>query len=167
MKALTIWQPWASLIHTGAKPFEFRGWQPPRSLIGRRVVNHAAARPLNMNDVLRLIRHLESSHPDIVASTCLRPEIALPLLRDVRDHHVGLPIGKGLGSFVLGEPRNGIEIAEEFGLAHVNDSDRDRHANFGWPVTDYEPFDQPIPCPGRQGLWNWPEPADLMPELFQ
>jgi len=24
MKALTIWQPWASLIMIGAKPFEFR-----------------------------------------------------------------------------------------------------------------------------------------------
>ena len=24
MKALTIWQPWASLIMVGAKPYEFR-----------------------------------------------------------------------------------------------------------------------------------------------
>jgi len=26
MKALTIWQPWASLIMAGYKPYEFRGW---------------------------------------------------------------------------------------------------------------------------------------------
>ena len=26
MKALTIWQPWATLIMLGAKPFEFRRW---------------------------------------------------------------------------------------------------------------------------------------------
>lgn len=26
MKALTVWQPWASLIIMGAKPYEFRKW---------------------------------------------------------------------------------------------------------------------------------------------
>lgn len=38
MKALTIWQPWASLIISGAKPYEFRGWRIPESLIGQRIV---------------------------------------------------------------------------------------------------------------------------------
>ena len=47
MKALTIWQPWASLIIAGAKPFEFRGWRPPASLIGQRIVIHAAARKID------------------------------------------------------------------------------------------------------------------------
>ena len=29
MRALTIWQPWASLIIIGAKPFEWRRWRAP------------------------------------------------------------------------------------------------------------------------------------------
>lgn len=165
MKALTIWQPWASLIHIGAKPFEFRGWYPPRKVIGERIVNHAAARPLNMNDVLRLIRHLESAHADIVAQTCLRPDLALPFLRDVRDHHIAVSTGAGLGSFVLGEPRNGIDIAEEFGLTRVNDSDRDRHANWGWPIVEYEAFEDPVKMNGRQGLWNWPDAQSVIEEF--
>jgi hypothetical protein len=37
MKAITVWQPWASLIAIGAKPYEFRGWQPPRAIIGQRI----------------------------------------------------------------------------------------------------------------------------------
>src|SRR5690348_14114849 len=42
-KALTIWQPWASLIMMGAKPYEFRRWNfadKPHlaGLIGSRVV---------------------------------------------------------------------------------------------------------------------------------
>ena len=162
MKALTIYQPWAWLIHIGAKPFEFRGWHPPRSAIGHRVVNHASARALNMNDVLRLIRHLESSAMDIVAQTCLKPKIALPFLRAVRDGSETPPLGVGLGSFVLGEPRNGISIAQEFGLSKVNDSERDRHANWGWPIEAYERFDEPMEMRGRQGLWNWPEPAEVV-----
>lgn len=165
MKALTIWQPWASLIHIGAKPFEFRSWAPHRSSIGLRVVNHAAARPLNMNDVLRLLRHLESRHEDIVAATCLKPEIAIPFLKDLVSGNAPCPVGAGLGSFVLGEAKNGVEIAQSFGLSKVNDSDRDRHANYGWPIIDYEAFDEPIQIGGRQGLWNWPSPEDLLNEM--
>jgi hypothetical protein len=34
MKALTIWQPWATLIMIGAKPHEFRGqWIWPEDRI--------------------------------------------------------------------------------------------------------------------------------------
>lgn len=160
MRVITLWQPWATLVHIGAKPFEFRSWRPPERLVGTRIVNHAAARPLNMNDVTRLIRHLESDHRDIVTATCLHPEIALPYLRSLRDGTGAAPLGVGLGSFELGEPRNGVDIARDFGLTKVNDSERDFHANWGWPVLDYEAFDEPIEARGRQGLWTWPEPAD-------
>lgn len=162
MKALTLWQPWASLIHIGAKPYEFRGWLPPASTIGRRVVNHASSRAMNMNDVLRLIRQLESCSRDLITATCLKPEIALPFLRDLRDGRQFAPAGVGLGSFILGEPRDGYEIAKEFGLTFVNDSERDFHANWGWPVLQYEAFADPIAVRGRQGLWNWPEPGEFL-----
>lgn len=162
MKALTLWQPWASLIHIGAKPFEFRGWYPPRSAIGERLVNHAGSRPMKMTEILDLIGQLESGNRDIVTSTCLRPAIALPFLRELRDGTASAPAGEGLGSFILGVPRNGIDIAEEFGLTRVNDSERDFHANWGWPVLDYEPWPEPIPMRGAQGLWRWPEPEDVL-----
>lgn len=42
MKAISLWQPWASLIACGAKPFETRHWAPPRELIGQRIAIHAA-----------------------------------------------------------------------------------------------------------------------------
>ena len=44
MKALTLWQPWASLIADGHKPFETRHWPPPPSLIGRQMAIHAGKR---------------------------------------------------------------------------------------------------------------------------
>jgi hypothetical protein len=43
--ALTVWQPWASLIIKDFKPYEFRGWPAPRSLVGRRLAIHTGARP--------------------------------------------------------------------------------------------------------------------------
>lgn len=42
MKAISLWQPWASLIACGAKPYETRSWSPPRELIGQRIAIHAA-----------------------------------------------------------------------------------------------------------------------------
>lgn len=42
MKAISLWQPWASLIACGDKPFETRHWAPPRDLVGQRIAIHAA-----------------------------------------------------------------------------------------------------------------------------
>jgi hypothetical protein len=42
MKAISLWQPWASLVVHGVKKIETRDWQPPRSLIGKRIAIHAA-----------------------------------------------------------------------------------------------------------------------------
>ena len=42
MKAISLWQPWASLIACGAKPYETRHWAPPRDLIGQTIAIHAA-----------------------------------------------------------------------------------------------------------------------------
>lgn len=44
MPALTLWQPWASLIAEGVKVIETRSWAAPTSLIGERIAIHAAAK---------------------------------------------------------------------------------------------------------------------------
>ena len=41
MKAITLHQPWASLIADGRKTIETRSWAPPRTLIGERIAIHA------------------------------------------------------------------------------------------------------------------------------
>lgn len=42
MKAISLWQPWASLIACRAKVFETRSWAPPLQLIGGPIAIHAA-----------------------------------------------------------------------------------------------------------------------------
>lgn len=44
MKALTLWQPWASLVAEGIKTIETRSWRAPAALIGERIAIHAAAK---------------------------------------------------------------------------------------------------------------------------
>ncbi|MDR3408439.1 MAG: ASCH domain-containing protein [Methylovirgula sp.] len=164
MKALTIWQPWASLIIAGAKPYEFRGWRAPRSIIGQRIVIHAAARKMNLLETLDLFRVLtmrdrSDDHRVDAAETCLVPEKALPILGMAIGGE--LPMACGLGTAIVGEPRPGPEIAEEFSVPRANDSDRDEHANWGWPMLDIEVWDASVPMRGAQGFWHWPTPEEL------
>lgn len=166
VRVLTVFQPWASLIIVGAKPYEFRSKRPPRTILNQRIVIHAAARKIVPSEVHALIRAIENrpANPQDCAQTCLHQAAALPVLWQavLPAGAVGsLPIGCGLGTAICGEGRNGYDIAEEFGAEHVNDSDRDDHANYGWPMSDIEVWPEPIPARGSQGIWFWPTPTGL------
>jgi len=179
MKALTIYQPWASLIMCGAKPYEFRGWSPRQrggayaALIGQRIAIHASQRKIDRREV-RVIKAALEAGGEAAGIQCVHADKAMPVLEraltewvkteygmiDLKAHG-DLPWSCVLGTAILGEPRNGYDIAEEFGLRHVNDSDRDEHANFGWPMIDVEVWNEPVPMRGLQGFWNMPTPESV------
>lgn len=153
--ALTIWQPWASLIIAGAKPYEFRGWAAPRALHGRRIGIHAGARKPVVAE-LRALR-LQLRGPN---NSGLIAAIALPLLERWTQDPASLPRSSMLGTAVLGAPVKAYEIPEYAG-AFVNDSDRDDQANFAWPLTEIERFEPVVPARGAQGFWPWTMPDDV------
>lgn len=157
MKVLTIWQPWCSLIAVGAKPYEFRKGLPPKGYIGNRIAIHAAARPVDPKEVEQLIEVLRSSEAWL---TCLHKDVALPLLERVLREPGCIPLRSILCTAVLGQPRLGPDIAEEFGGVEVvtgllNDSDRDEHANYGWPLTSIQLVMPPVEHRGQQGWSEW------------
>ena len=57
--ALTVWQPWASLIVLSLKPYEFRGWAAPKSFVGRRNAIHAARPAWHAEEVKVITRDPE------------------------------------------------------------------------------------------------------------
>lgn len=171
MKALTIWQPWASLIIAGAKPFEFRDWPAPRWIIGQRIVIHAGARAMRRSEVEDLQQRL--ADPDAAWTTGLHGEKARQILQwawlqagpqakqrgffDSAGHaYTPLPLSAGLGTAIVGAPVDGWDACETFGHK-VNDSDRDGQANFAWPMLEIERWPEAQVCRGAQGFWNWPE----------
>ena len=82
MRALTIYQPWATLIMIGAKPYEFRRWDYRTrawALEGSRIVIHASARPIRSAEIEDIIGRMN----DRISS--LHAEIALPLLQKALD----------------------------------------------------------------------------------
>lgn len=164
MKAFTIWQPWASLIMIGAKPYEFRSWKPPAWLVGQRMAIHAGARPVRVREVKALIDALNGRTSE---QPCLRKDIALPMLERVlaalskspdtlwgTDEALTLPISHILGTVRVGEPKRGDLCALEFGEDAGNDSDRAGTFNWGWPMLDIQHFEPPRHAKGAQGLWD-------------
>ncbi|RAI39092.1 hypothetical protein [Rhodoplanes roseus] len=170
MKALTVWQPWASLIAILAKPYEFRGRRPPPALIGQRIAIHAGARKPRPAEVKDLIDRLETGGG---TPPCLVADIALPFLRRVYEGLTApapdslfgegspapfaLPLSAIVCTAVLGEPKAGDACGREFGWS--NDSDRDGTFNWGWPMQDVRPLVPAPPARGAQGFWNWQETA--------
>jgi hypothetical protein len=164
MMALTIWQPWASLIMMGAKPYEFRKWDftdrsVNRALVGKRIVIHAGARRVKPSEVEDLLGRLDDG------SSSVKANIARPLLERLRDAYKCrgvVELAAGLGTAVLGKPR------DVNALFKLPDSDRIHHHMFAWPLTDIKRWPEPIPSRGFQQFWHWPHeiPSDTPLDLL-
>lgn len=143
--AITIWQPWASLIAIGAKPYEFRRWPAPQHFIGQRIAIHAGARKMRreeIQDLLLRVEEPESGH-------ALVAHLAKPLL-DVAITSPGrLELSHVVCTAILGEPR--------LATALYPDSDRVDHHIWAWPLTGIERLAPPTPAKGAQGFWKWNE----------
>jgi hypothetical protein len=153
-KALTIWQPWASLIMMGAKPYEFRRWNfadKPHlaGLIGSRIVIHAGARAPRLSELTDILDRISDGESALDAA------IVLPFIGRLRSELASTktcasaPLAYALGTAVLGEPKNVLAL-----FANA-DSDRLDEHMYGWPLSAIEPFPEPIPAAGAQGFWNW------------
>lgn len=168
MKALTVLQPWASLIVVGAKPYEFRGWRPNAKFIGQRIVMHAAKRELVQTEVQRLFYLMRdgsagADNAGTAIETCLDANKAVMVLhRALAGAQEPLHTQAGVGTAIIGAPRLAQEIAEELGVPRVNDSDRDQHALWAWPMLEPELWLAPVPARGVQGFWTWPDPEQLL-----
>jgi len=150
--AITIWQPWATLIAEGAKVFEFRSWPAPARLHGRRIAIHAGARPVRGGELRELVEKLRSP---AAAETGLRVGPALQVLNKVMSGEANLPLSSVLCLATLGKPIRNAELAAQLGISWSNDSDRMEHSNWGWPLSDIERLAPFVPARGAQGWWEW------------
>lgn len=150
--AITVYQPWATLIAEGAKPHEFRGWAPAGRMIGRRIAIHAGARPVRKEEVRKLLAQLQSRD---WRETGVDREIAVPLLERVLNAPKILPLSSVLCTAVLGKPIRNKELAAAMGIPWLNDSDRHEHSNWGWPLSQIEVLEPFVPAKGAQGWWEW------------
>lgn len=143
MKALTLWQPWASLVACGAKRFETRRWSTDYR--GPLAI-HAAARPVEM-------WRMGAAWLALVGQT-LNPKASWVEARNELRH---LPYGKIVATCILDAVAS-TDLIEIPALGTLEREFGDWSAGrFTWRLKDVQPVDPPIPWRGRQRLWNLPD----------
>jgi activating signal cointegrator 1 len=135
--ALTIYQPWASLIAYGFKEFETRGWPAPQKYVGQLIAIHAAKQWTNQEQ--RWLKVYKQKFPEIgdlpvprgciIAMCRLIEVVPADLLRDTVN-----PRERSMGGY------------EEAG-------------RYGWRLAVVKRAEPPIPAQGKQGIWLWTKDA--------
>lgn len=151
MIALTVWQPWASLIAYGWKPYEFRQWRAPQAHVGKRIAIHAGVRKPERDKIAELAAKLVSSD---CADTGVSPD-AFEALNSWANNLKLLPRGFIVATATLGTPIRNEELAAAMGVEWVRDSDREKHTNWGWPMNAVRRCEPPVQATGKQGIWTW------------
>ena len=163
--ALTLWQPWATLAALRLKPLEFRSWAAPERLWDQRIAIHASARKPSVTEMRGLLAKLHSARWQ---ETGLVRDGAIELLERALRGLADLPVASVVAIATLGRPirneelfaRLGTDASDGFGNGSINDSDRNQHSNWGWPLSDIEALDPIVPAAGARGFWSWTGPAE-------
>lgn len=155
MKAISLWQPWASLMASGAKRIETRDWAPRGLRAGQLVAIHAAkqwtgeqqatcaAEPFARALAEARERGLWSSAPPLGGVVAIaRFHGAYPT-----DDHAP-------GGFDYSQMSN-----EEYAFGNYTPG------RYGWLFTEVRPVAL-IPARGQQGLFEWEAPREIA-SLYQ
>ncbi len=163
--ALTIYQPWATLIIEGWKPFEFRSWAPPVWLVDHKLAIHAGRRPVKREEIAGLLFKLNRGGDAAKKTGLIHHDKVVPFLERLMTAPKSLPMSAILGICDVGRPLRDKDMAEAIGLPVetllVNDSDRDQHSNLGWPLKVVARCRPLMPVAGKQGLWLWKKPQSV------
>lgn len=156
MKALSLWQPWASAIALGAKRIETRSWKtnyqgPLLIHAGKSQNGHELWCDLVQPIVMKLVG--QNDCPGwmflpfgALVATC----DLLGCVRITNDWHEGATINRhGSGEIIL--------TAQELALGNYYPG------RVGWILANVRALPKPIPYRGRQGLFNVPDELIKVP----
>jgi hypothetical protein len=145
MKAITIWQPWATLIAIGAKRFETRGWptkyRGPLAIHAGKQIDKEACEQEPIKSVLAEHGYTVDNLPTgaVVAIAVLNE--CFSVKRDI------------LGGMVLLESdKRSTHFSTRDNEYHYGDYSSGRYA---WELTEVQQLSKQIPAKGQQGFWNW------------
>lgn len=130
MKALSLREPWATLLLLGRKRIETRSW---RTSYRGPLLLHASAAKINKNDphiqeLLALVPGAPMQYGHIVCRCTLAGCAPMdgPFLQEMERH----PLERLCGEYAPGR--------------------------FAWLLEDVEPLERPVPAKGMLGLWAPP-----------
>ena len=138
MKAITLWQPWATLIAIGAKKVETRSW--PTRYRGE-IAIHAAKRKPRPLEVAYILEECGLSCKfdglDVLEDYPLGAIVATARLVDCK---------------LMDDPLIARQTPDELACGNWE------QGRFAWCLEDIQPC-EPYPIRGFQGLWDLPSDA--------
>lgn len=170
LRCISLWQPWASLLVGGKKRCETRSFAVPPGWL----LIHAAQKwDRRLMTMARYTPAFKSALSELGLTAWHRgPSRSLAKL-------VGMPLGAIVGAVRVGEcfPAERVCADTEFGF---EDRKGERWlrvtpgemafgdytgGRFAWLCDAAVTFGQPVPCKGRQCVWQ--VPADVLPADFR
>lgn len=151
MKAISLWQPWATLVAIGAKAIETRGWQTPYR--GPLAI-HAAVRWTPQQTALCRTEPFVSVLRAAGYDADPRPNTTISQHSIMLGHIVAIATLAGI------VPTENISFAPLPLLPEQNRHPHEKEfgdyspGRFGWFLKDVRPLRVPMPYRGRQGLFN-------------
>jgi len=148
MKALTLWQPWATLVAMEVKKIETRCWTTKYR--GPIAIHSAASFPVSYLGTSAQTSIFRDELADVFS---VRRDRDDRMGKHVSDILKGLPLGKVLCIVKL----LSIEVTDNVGDL----SERERifgnyeNGRYAWHLEMMEVFEPPIPAKGNRMLWNW------------
>ena len=151
MYAITLHQPWASLIALGIKTVETRSWPAPALLVGQTIAIHAGKRVVrqpgeNIEQELRA-RLGEDWHGDLPAGRVVATAILAGMARVA---HINPLTGHAVH-----------DLSTETGCAvGLGRTRSDPWGDFSpgrwlWLLAEVKPLPEPVPAVGHQSFWHW------------
>jgi activating signal cointegrator 1 len=154
IKAITLWQPWATLMAIGAKRFETRSWST--SYKGP-IAIHAAKRPIKSVELNHMMRLVIKDRGLLRSDFPLGQVVAIGYLRKIYPtSHRGIIRAGTIPIYLPPSPNS-----QEGSFGDWS------HGRFAWLITDIWHLVEPVPARGRQQLWNWQLPDDLVEEYTE
>jgi len=137
LPALTLWQPWGSMVALGVKWVETRSW--PTNYRGWLVIHAAKRFTLEEREICLIWpfdEALKAAGVSMLADLPLGAGLCVARLDAVTPTEACVALDKverSLGNYQPGR--------------------------YGWVFGEIRSFDEPIPARGYQQMWTWPEPV--------
>lgn len=140
MKALTLWQPWATLVALGHKTLETRSWSTEYR--GPLAIHAGKA-------TSQLYLHREYPYTQYLA-----------------DYRQRFPLGCVVAICNLVDvwemPNSGEWVLHRVLSSTDMELGNSSHGRYGWRLEDIIAVDPPVEARGRQQLWNWDSPLQAL-----
>lgn len=145
MKAITIIQPWATLIALGEKQFETRSWFTKHR--GELAIHAGKKIDREVCEVPEIKTALKR-HGYTADSLPIGAIVAIGNLTECWS--IGTDYQSGMSLLYNGTDGQDKRVSlkeEKFGFYYPG--------RYAWEMSDVNRLPEPIPAKGQQGLWNW------------